>query len=176
MRKALFFISFILFTVSTFSQNFKPENYIVFELGGSGNIVSLNYEISLFQKVKHVLLPKVGLSYFPMYVNGETAIGTFSCPLGIKYLYQLKESNHHIETGVENVFSLSADNKSYEKTEYEYHYTFTPSLGYRFEKQEPKTMMYYIGYSPRIYQLRVPLHGSSLKYQHYIKVGIGYKF
>jgi len=176
MKRMVFLLCFILFGVKVFSQGKESNDYIILEFGGSGSMVSLNYERSIFKKEAHTILFKSGLTYFPLFVNGEAAIGTFACPIGIKYMCQFKESNHHIEAAAENVFSLTVDNKSYGKMDYEYHYAFTLSLGYRFEKLEPKTMIYYIGYSPRMYRLRVPLHGSTLKYQHLIKIGIGYKF
>lgn len=176
VKHVISIISCFLFTLSVSSQNIKPNNYLIIELGGSGNILSINYERNIFQIGKHIVQPKIGLFYFPLYVNGESTIGTISCIMGLKYLYRMKDSNHFIETGIDNILSLSIDNKSYNKTGYKYHYSISPSVGYRFEKQKAKTMVYYLGYSPKIYQLKVPLHGTCLKYQHYIKIGIGYKF
>ncbi|MFM9944426.1 MAG: hypothetical protein ACKVQB_04265 [Bacteroidia bacterium] len=99
MKKYLFSIlTFALMTFS-FSQNHIKKSYIYFEAGGNGFFGSLNYERQLSEKPG--LGFRIGLGFY------KNALFHFTVPLGINYLFQLKNEKSFIDAGLSATFTTS---------------------------------------------------------------------
>jgi hypothetical protein len=168
--KAILIILSIIFLVRSFNAQNPEEfenlykNHIFFEIGGVA-IASLNFEKTFVTKENVKFNYRIGLSYMPLVVNGKSAIGTPIVPHGIFYLNGKK---NHLELGLNNAISYTFDNISNED---EFHYNISPSIGYRYENFNSKSIYFSIAYSPI-----VRFTETESVFNHWGRVSIGYLF
>jgi hypothetical protein len=142
------------------------KNHISLEIGALTGIGSLNYERMVWGNESNKMLGRIGFSYLPYTVDDEQATGTFILPFGVYYLLGKK---HHLETGLN--FAVGVTINDIEDAKYFYR-RFSPSISYRFENFQKRSMFCSIGLAPVLYDDE----DEGLVFEPWIKLGIGYSF
>jgi hypothetical protein len=137
MKKTLFtIILFLCIATFTAGQSTFKRNNIYLEAGGNGLYGSVNYERQLTKKSG--LQARIGLGIYWNYDN------FLNLPLGINYLFDLKNKKSFIDVGVGVTFT-GID----EKSDGGLHYVnFVPGIGYR--RHTSKDVMWRINVTPVI--------------------------
>jgi hypothetical protein len=156
------------------AQEKPAKNSLSLMLGGSGMIFSMNYERVLISSENQKLQAKIGVGYFPLYVNGEAKFGTLNKILGAGYLYSF--GKHHIEAGLSNIFTETFDESVAGDDFSQVNYILSPSLGYRFQNFTKNSIFYQVGYSPLLSFGGIGVEPQKVYYKHYFYLGVGFGF
>lgn len=167
--KSILFLTIIIHTTS-FGQGLRKDsiinkNQFCLEIGGAGLFGSFNYERLILEKLNNKLLLRIGISYVPLKVNKNYAIGTPLIPIGLYYLIGVK---HNFELGLNNTIGYTIDNISNNS---EWNNIIMPSIGYRYETFYNKSIFISVAYSPGLYFMN-----SKIEFMNWAKIGIGYCF
>lgn len=158
MRKYLLpILSFALTTASYGQQSFK-KNDIYFEFLGNGIYASLNYERQLTSK------PGFGLRTGVGYFSGNQKFRV-SIPIGVNYLFNLKENKSFLDAGIGGTWSgaagLKKDVPTVQRDYNERIWSFVPSIAYRWHTNS--NFKWRTGFTPIINKYRVlPYFGISV--------------
>ena len=137
MRKIPFTIILLLFILTyTSGQGAFKKNDIYLEAGGNGLFGSISYERQLAKEPG--LGVRIGLGIYWEYSNFLTL------PLGINYLFKLKNKKSFIDAGLGVTFT-GIDDKSVMGLHF---VNFVPSFGYR--RHTSKNVMWRISLTPVI--------------------------
>ena len=125
MRKRLLTTLALCTTILCFGQNNFKKNDIYLEAGGNGLLGSINYERQLTKQPG--LGVRIGLGFYPAHALYLTI------PVGINYLFQLKNDKSFIDAGLgvtwtRSEATLIGGNRHYAG---DYFTNFIPSIGYR---------------------------------------------
>lgn len=138
MRKLFFFTSAVLLTIQLSAQNIFKKNTLYGEMGGTGIILSANYERQLTNQPGFGLHIGIGL-------GGNKPV----IPIGAKYLFDVGNRKSFIEAGT-GITLAEADLLDDIHTIYNnhnpYQAAFIPSIGYRHHT--PYGLMWRINYTP----------------------------
>jgi hypothetical protein len=115
----------LFLAVTSYAQEPTKRNFIYLEAGGNGLLASVNYERQLTKE------PGIGFRIGTGFYSEEAFYLTI--PVGINYLFQLKDKNSFIEAGLgltlarvdANLFTKSKNSNADHLT------NFIPSFGYR---------------------------------------------
>lgn len=128
-----FLLFFIVISTHSFAQK---ENYLSFELGGSGGIASINFEHELKDFNRSKLFLRTGFSAAPIDVNNGSAL-----IFPVMTHWSLFDADHHLDLGLGLAFTVS--------TRLQFYTRMPASIGYRYE---PADKRYYLraAYTPII--------------------------
>jgi hypothetical protein len=138
MRKLFFFTATILFSIQLSAQNTFKKNTLYGEVGGTGIILSANYERQLGNQPGFGLHIGIGLG------DNKPAI-----PFGAKYLFDFGNHKSFMEAGagitlaeaslLDDLYSTHSNNNPYKAA-------FIPSIGYTHHTAYG--LMWRINYTP----------------------------
>lgn len=133
MTKNLFIFLFCVVSAHSWSQK---NNYLSFELLGSGGLGSLNFEHQFFDRDKTDLIFRSGLSFMPIDKNNGTAV---IFPLMVHSVFG--EGNFKADVGLGQTLTVT--------TKGQFFFRMPFSAGMRFEPQDKR---YYLrlSYTPII--------------------------
>jgi len=125
MRKRILTALSFCTTIFCFGQNNFKKNDIYLEAGGKGLFASINYERQLTKEPG--LGARVGVGFY-----AENAF-YITIPVGINYLFQLKNEKSFIDAGVGVTWTRSEETFIGNNHHYpgDYFTNFIPSIGYR---------------------------------------------
>ena len=169
------FLFFALITVYVIdAQEPVKKNSAYLELGGAGMTFSVNYQRLFYQFSGNKLEARIGVGYFPLYVNNNPVFGTLNKLLGINYLHSL--GNHHAEasftTCIAETFDESVARDKFSKTSY----IFSPSLGYRYQNFSKNSIVLKAAWAPMVSFYGISPETKKIFFKNYILLGIGYSF
>jgi hypothetical protein len=156
------------------AQEKPAKNTVSIGFGGAAITGSINYERLVFFASNQKIQAKIGVGYFPLFVNGEAKFGTLTKVLGVEYLYSL--GTHHIETAFSNCFAETFDESVAEDKFSKTSYILVPSVGYRYRNYSKRGIMFQAGYSPLISLGGIGVEPKKVFYRNYIYLGIGIGF
>lgn len=142
MKHLLGILSHLLLKCTVNGQDNFKRNDLYLEAGGNGLFASVNYERQL--NSQPVLGVRIGVGFYtedPFYLT---------IPVGINYLFQLKNKESFIDAGLGISFAqfngkLFVDSKNLGS---EYFINFIPSIGYR--KHTANDVMWRISLTPTV--------------------------
>lgn len=140
MKQLPFFLALSCFVLCSSAQSTFKQNDIYFEAAGSGLFSSFNYERQLTKN------PGIGLR-FGVGFYSENAF-YLTLPVGINYLFMLKNDNSFIDAGIGVTWTridgnLFGDSKNLNGNHF---VNFIPSIGYR--RHSSKDLMWRISLTP----------------------------
>lgn len=159
MRKHVLFILAAITALPVFGQESFRKNDLYFEFLGNGILASVNYERQLTSK------PGVGIRLGVGYWSGDEKFrATF--PLGLNYLFHLKNNKSFLDAGVGGTWSYAAGLKTIRQeaaTGRDYGeniWSLVPSVGYR--RHTKGNFMWRTSFTPVINKYRlIPMIGLS---------------
>lgn len=174
MKKLIITIATTLIIGLGYSQERPSANRLSFELGGAGLATSVNFEHTVIDNDKSMIVPKVGIGYLPVFVNGSFSTGTFSFIAGANYIRKYK--NHQAVLGVSNSVTATYTGglgDSFSSSTYSY--LIIPNFGYRYKISEKRGLFIGAGYSPIISFNGFSVEKQLMQYKNhfYITVGFG---
>lgn len=144
-------------------------NQIGLELGGEATLASAHYERLVYTRNDTIhVLARVGLGYFPVYINGQAAPGAILAPIGLHCLYGT--GAHHLDAGLSVTSIVALDDAGRDEGLLWGGY-LTPSLGYRFSDFTSGRWALGLAYSPRLSEGVM-----GIRYDHYVRAEIGVLF
>ena len=153
--KITFIILSLLLTIKIYCQEFTNKKSVIFEIGGSAGVGSINYENIFNKKGQFDLLWRVGITGFPIDKNNGFVLvipATFGTLIG--------QGNNKLELEIGQGFSITTKGKIFALT--------TPIIGYRYQNTR-KRFFFRITYTPLISYI------FDFQYQNWAGVSIGYK-
>lgn len=174
MNRIVLFLIVTSFTFALNAQEPAAGNTISIELGGSGISFSANFERSIYLTEKYKFQARFGMGYFPLYVNSQPVFGTINILAGVTYLQSL--GSNHIEVGLTNCFSETFDESVTENAFAKTAYSLVPSVGYRYQNFEQRSLVLRAGYSPLLCLNGIGVEPKTVYYKNYFYLGIGYGF
>jgi hypothetical protein len=128
MPKYLLFLVMLILCEVAFGQHAFKRNDLYFELFGNGIYASVNYEKQLTSKPGFGL--RAGIGYF----SGDEKLRV-SVPIGVHYLFKLRNEKSFLDAGVGGTWSGAAGLKHDELSgvrDYSEHIvSLVPGIGYR---------------------------------------------
>ncbi|MFP4557222.1 MAG: hypothetical protein ACLFNU_10155 [Bacteroidales bacterium] len=174
MKKIIFTIVVSYLIISSgYSQEHSRANQLSFELGGAGLATSVNFERAVFRIGESRIVPKVGLGYLPVFVNGSFSTGTFSLIAGANYIRGYK--NHQAVLGVSNSIAasfVSGLGDSFSSSSYSY--LAVPNIGYRYIISEKRNLFVGAGYSPIISFSGFSIEKQPMQYKNHFYLTVGF--
>ncbi len=173
MKKLIITIATILIIGLGYSQERSSANQLSFELGGAGLATSVNFEHIVFNNYKSMIVPKVGLGYLPVFVNGAFSTGTFSFIAGANYIRKYK--SHKVVLGVSNSLTatfLRGLGDSFSSSTYGYH--IIPNFGYRYIISEKNGLFVGAGYSPIVSFNGFSVEKQLMQYKNHFYITVGF--
>jgi hypothetical protein len=158
MQKYILPILTFVLSTSVFGQETFKKNDIYIEFLGNGIYASLNYERQLTSK------PGLGLRTGVGYFSGDQEFRV-SIPIGINYLFTLKNNKSFLDAGLGGTWSgaagLKKDVATGERDYSEHIWSIVPSLGYR--RHTKGNWMWRTSFTPILNKYRVlPYFGISI--------------
>lgn len=142
-----------LLATPVFAQETFKKNDAYFEFLGNGIYASLNYERQLTSK------PGVGVRTGVGYFSGNQAFSV-SIPIGINYLFALKNNRSFLDAGLGGTWSAAAGLKKDVATgerDYSKHiWSVVPSVGYR--RHTKGNFMWRTSFTPILNTYRIIPH------------------
>lgn len=174
MKKLIITIAiYTLITSLGYSQEHSRTNQLSFELGGAGLATSVNFEHTVFDNNKSIIVPKVGLGYLPIFVNGAFSTGTFSIIAGANYIREYK--NHQTVLGVSNSLATSFINGlASSLNSKSYSYLIVPNIGYRYKISKKTDLFVGAGYSPIVSFSGFSVEKQLMQYKNHFYVTVGF--
>ncbi len=173
MKKLIITIATTLIISFGYSQEHSSVNQLSFELGGAGLATSVNFERTVFSNGENRIVPKVGIGYLPVFVNGAVSTGTFSLIAGANYIRGYK--NHQAVLGVSNSIAASFVNglgDSFSSSTY--NYLIIPNFGYRYRISEKRGCFVGAGYSPIVSFNGFSVQKQPMQYKNHFYLTVGF--
>lgn len=173
MKKLIITIATSLIIGLGYSQERSSANQLSFELGGAGLATSVNFEHTVIDNNKSMIVPKVGIGYLPVFVNGSFSIGTFSFIAGANYIRKYK--NHQAVLGISNSIAASfASGLGNSFSSSTYSYLIIPNFGYRYIISEKKGLFIGAGYSPIVSFNGFSVEKQLMQYKNHFYITVGF--
>lgn len=138
MKLIIAILLFSSFTLPCFCQTANKKNVVYLEVGGNGLFGSINYERQLSNE------PGLGLRLGVGFYTEKAFYLTV--PVGINYLFELKENKSFIDAGLGVTWTSSNGNLFGNTNNNEDFVNFIPSIGYRYHTR--KNVMWKISITP----------------------------